>query len=160
MSDPPDDVGYPRAMAAATRAITIERSAADVFDVLAHVELASRWSQAISEELITPGPLRVGSRRRAVVRTFGGLTSENVMELTELEPGRRLAMRSVSGLPFPIRISIDLEPRGDATRMTWVAKLEPTGALRLTAPFLATVYGRVLAKDLRTLKTMMEAGDL
>ena len=93
MSDPPDDVGYPRAMAAATRAITIERSAADVFDVLAHVELASRWSQAISEELITPGPSRVGSRRRAVVRTFGGRTSENVMELTELEPGRRLAMR-------------------------------------------------------------------
>jgi hypothetical protein len=44
--------------------------------------------------------------------------------------------------------------------MTWVANLEPTGALRLTAPLLAAVYGRVLAKDLRTLKTMMEAGDL
>lgn len=141
-------------------AITIERPVADVFNVLTHVELASRWSEAISEELITPGPLRVGSRRRAVVRSFGGRATENVMELTELEPNRRLAMRGVSGLPFPVRISIDLEPRGDATRMTWVADLEPTGLLRPTAPLLAAVYRRVLEKDLRTLKTMMESGDL
>ena len=147
-------------MAGASRTITIERSAADVFAVLTHVELASRWSQAISEEVITPGPLRVGSRRRAVVRTFGGRATENVMELTELEPDRRLAMQVVSGLPFPLRISIDLEPRGDATRMTWLANLEPTGALRLAALLLAAVYGRVLAKDLRTLKAMMEAGEL
>jgi uncharacterized protein YndB with AHSA1/START domain len=147
-------------MAAASTAVTIERPVADVFDVLTHVELAARWSHAVSEELITPGPLRVGSRRRAVVRSFAGQTTENVMELTALEPDRRLAMRAVSGLPFQMRISIDLEPRGDATQMIWIANLEPTGLLRPAGQLLAAVYGRVLAKDLRTLKTMMEAGDL
>ena len=140
--------------------ITIERPAEDVFGVLTHVELASRWSGAISEELITPGPMRVGSRRRAVVPGLVGRTSENVLELTELEPNRRLAMRAVSGLPFPFRVAIDLLPRGGSTEMRWTATLEPTGLLRPTGPLLAAVYKRLFMKDLRMLKSMMESGTL
>ena len=147
-------------MAAVTMSITIGRPVEDVFGVLTRVELASQWSSAISEELLTPGPMRVGSRRRAVVPGLAGRTSENVMELTELEPSRRLAMRAVSGLPFPFRIAIELAPRGAATDLQWTAFLEPTGLLQPAGPLLAAVYRRLFAKDLRRLKAMMEAGTL
>jgi uncharacterized protein YndB with AHSA1/START domain len=147
-------------MAAVTMTLEIERPVEDVFAVLTHVELASRWSSAISEELITPGPMQVGSRRRAVVPGFAGRTSENVMELTELVPNRRLGMRAVSGVPFPFRITIELHPRGAASAVTWTAYLEPRGVLRPTGPLVAAVYGRLFARDLQRLKAMMEAGTL
>jgi hypothetical protein len=143
-------------MVAVTMSIRIERAVEDVFAVLTSVELASMWSRAISEELITPGPLRVGSRRRAVIPGFAGRTSENVMELTELEPDRRLAMRGVSGFPVPVRITIDLEPRGAGTELTWATHLEPKGPLRLLGPLLGGGYKILFSRDLRRLKSMME----
>ena len=151
---------YARAMAAVTMSVEIERSVEDVFAVLTNVELASTWSRAISEELITPGPMRVGSRRRAVIPGVAGRTSENVMELTEFEPDRRLAMRGVSGFPVPVRIAIDLAPRGPGTLVTWVTYLEPTGQLRLAGPLLGWGYKALFSKDLARLKSMMEAGTL
>ena len=55
-----------------------------------------RWSaNAIEAELITPRPPGIGSRRRAVAKgPFGG-TMENVMEVTELEPNRKVALKLV-----------------------------------------------------------------
>ena len=97
-------------MSTAALTVTIRRPAADVFAVLTHLENASRWSRAIEETVITPAPFGVGTRRRAVVPMIGGRTTENVMELTEFVPDRRLAMRSVSGFPFEVRIAIDLVP--------------------------------------------------
>jgi hypothetical protein len=147
-------------MVAVTMSIGIECPVADVFTVLTRVDLASRWSRAISEELITPGPMRIGSRRRAVIPAFAGRTSENVMELTELEPDRHLAMRGVSGFPVPVRISIDLEPAGHGTHLTWVTYLEPAGPLRLAGPLLGRIYRMLFSRDLRRLKSMMEDGTL
>jgi uncharacterized protein YndB with AHSA1/START domain len=80
--------------------VTILRPAGDVFGVLTDVGKAATWSSALEERLITPGPLRVGSRRRAVVPGVAGRTMENEMELTELVPDRRLAMRGVAGFRF------------------------------------------------------------
>jgi uncharacterized protein YndB with AHSA1/START domain len=140
--------------------VTIARPVEDVFAVLTHLENAATWSRAVEETLITPGPMAVGSRRRAVVPTFGGRTAENEMELTELVPNRRLAMRSISGFPFEVRISIDLNPVGDGTRLDWLVSFEPGGLLRPTAPLLAPVYRRAFAKDLENLRAMMETGVL
>ena len=67
------------------------------------------------------------------------------MELTEFEPDRRLAMRSVSGFPFEVRIAIDFVPVGDDCRLDWLVSFEPGGLLRPTGPLLAGV----LQADLR-----------
>ena len=147
-------------MSTASLSVTIRRSVEDVFAVLTHLENAATWSRAIEETLTTPGPMRVGTRRRAVVPTFGGRTTENEMELTEFEENRRLAMRSVSGFPFEVRIAIDFVSAGADCRLVWLASFEPGGALRLTGPLLAAVYKHTFAKDLENLKAMMEAGTL
>ena len=147
-------------MSTAALTVTIRRPVADVFAVLTHLENAATWSRAIEETVITPGPFGVGTRRRAVVPMVGGRTTENVMELTEFEPDRRLAMRSVSGFPFEVRIAIDLVPIGDDCRLDWLVSFQPGGVLRPTGPLLAAGYKRAFTKDLENLKRLMEAGDL
>ena len=147
-------------MSTAALTVTILRPASDVFAVLNNLENAARWSWAIEETVFTPGPMGVGTRRRAVVPGFAGRTMENEMELTEFEPDRRLAMRSVSGLPFEVRIAIDLVPVVDGTRLDWVVSFQPRGLLRPSGPLLAAAYRRTFAKDLANLKAMMEAGEL
>jgi uncharacterized membrane protein len=147
-------------MSTAALTVTIRRPVADVFAVLTNLENAARWSRAIEETVITPGPMGVGTRRRAVVPGFAGRTMENVMELTEFEPDRRLAMRSVSGLPFEVRIAIDVVPLADDCRLDWLVSFDPGGLLRPTGPLLAGAYRRSFAKDLARLKAMMESGEL
>ena len=140
--------------------VTIKRPVEDVFAVLTHIENAAKWSRAIEETLTTPGPMGIGTRRRAVVPTFGGRTTENEMELTDFEPNRRLAMRGISGFPFEVRIVIEFSRVGDATRLDWLVSFEPGGLLRPMAPLFGAFYKRSFAKDLENLKAMMEAGAL
>jgi uncharacterized protein YndB with AHSA1/START domain len=140
--------------------VTILRPAGDVFAVLTDVGNAARWSSALEEELLTPGPLRVGSRRRAAVPGFAGRTMENEMELTELVPDRRLAMHGVAGFPFPVRIVAELEPADGSAVLRWTTWLEPGGLMRLLGPVLAASYKRSFGRDLARLKSMMESGAL
>jgi len=147
-------------VSAASFSILILRPAADVFAVLADVGNAASWSSAIEEELLTPGPLRVGSRRRAVVPGFAGRTMENEMELTDLVPDRRLAMRGVAGFPFPVRMLVELEDVDGGALLRWTTWLEPGGVARPLGPMLAAVYRRSLAKDVARLKMLMESGSL
>ena len=147
-------------MSVVSLSVSILRPVEDVFAVLTDVGQAAKWSRALEEQLITPGPLRVGSRRRAVVPTFGGRTMENEMELTELEPDRRLAMRGVAGFPFPVRIVAELEPADGGTLLRWTTYMEPGGVAKLLGPVLAASYKRSFAKDLANLKSMMESGAL
>lgn len=147
-------------MSVVSLSVSILRPVEDVFAVLTDVGQAAKWSRALEEQLITPGPLRVGSRRRAVVPMFGGRTMENQMELTELEPDRRLAMRGVAGFPFPVRIVAELEPAGGGTLLRWTTFMEPGGVAKLLGPVLAASYKRSFAKDLANLKSMMESGAL
>ena len=114
-------------MTVVSLSVTILRPVGDVFAVLTDLGNAARWSSALEEQLITPGPLRVGSRRRAVVPGVAGRTMENEMELTELVPNRRLAMRGVAGFPFPVRIVAELEPADGGTLLRWTTYLEPGG---------------------------------
>ena len=55
--------------ASTTMTVTIARPVEDVFAVLSDVKNVPIWSSnTIDETLLTPGPLRKGSRRRAVIR--------------------------------------------------------------------------------------------
>ena len=54
--------------------VTIQRSIEEVFAVLTDPTRSPEWSKhSIRGELLTEGPPRVGSRRRTVVKGFGGI---------------------------------------------------------------------------------------
>lgn len=142
--------------------ITISRPVADVFAVLCDVRNVPAWSSnTIEEELFTPGPMRKGSRRRAVIRGFAGRTMQNEAEMVEFDQDRRMVI-DVLDAPMPARIVIDFTPLegGRRTRLDWTAILSPRGLLAPTASLLVRLYRTVFEKDLRTLKALMERRDL
>ena len=68
----------------------------------------------------------MGSRRRAVVKGLFGGTMESVMEVTELEPNRTLALRLVSASwGGSGRTKYTLTPVAGGTRVDWRWRWNP-----------------------------------
>jgi uncharacterized protein YndB with AHSA1/START domain len=140
--------------------VTIARPVEDVFAVLSDVENVPRWSRnTIEEKLMTPGPLGVGSRRRAVLKGFAGRPMVNEAEMVEFEPNRKMVVRLIDA-PVPARIVIDFLPVGEGTRLDWTAEVTPRGLLRPAGPLMLRLYRWAFQKDLDNLKALMESGRL
>ena len=149
-------------MASTDIGVTIGRPVDDVFSVLTDPTLSPRWAaNAISGELLTDGPPRVGSQRRAVVKGLFGGTMESVMEVTEIEPNRAVALELISASWGGTgRTRYTFTPAGDSTRVDWHWEMEPGGWLKPFAGPLMSLFGRLFQKDLNHLKAMMESGRL
>ena len=147
-------------MATARLGVTIQRPVRDVFAVLTDVENVPRWSRStIEETMLTPGPMRVGSRRRAVIRSFAGRTMTNEAEMIGFEPDRRMAV-DVSGSRIPVRIVIDFLPADHGTLLDWTAEFSPGGWLKPAGPLMAAFYRVMFQQDLDNLKALMESRQL
>ena len=80
-------------------AATIDATPDAVIEFLADPANATAWMRALDEaELITPGPIRAGSRFREV-QSAGGQRIESICEISEYEPGWRYAWRNVDEGP-------------------------------------------------------------
>jgi len=140
--------------------VTIARPVEDVFAVLSDVKNVPIWSSnTIDETLLTPGPLRKGSRRRAVIKGFAGRTMQNEAEMIEFEPNRRMVVE-VLDAPMPVRIVIEFTPVDGGTRLDWTGILSPKGILAPTAFLAARFYRMAFEKDLRNLKALMDRREL
>ena len=118
---------------------------------------APEWYANIrAVDWLTPPPVAVGSRL-AFVATFLGRQLAYTYEVVELEPGRRLVMRTADG-PFPMETTYTWEPTGDgATRMTLRNRGRPSGFARVTAPAMAAAMRRANAADLARIRDLLEA---
>jgi hypothetical protein len=97
----------------------------------------------------------VGSRMSFVAH-FLGRRLAYTYEVVDLVPGERLVMRTAQG-PFPMETTYTWQPHGDdATRMTLRNRGEPSGFASLGAPMMAAAIRRANAKDLATLKRLLE----
>jgi uncharacterized protein YndB with AHSA1/START domain len=149
-------------MANADVSVTIARPVEEVFAVLTDPTLAPRWAaNAIKGELLTVGPPGVGSRRRAVVKGLFGRTMESVMEVTEFEPSRMLALRLISASwGGSGRTQYTLTPVGGGTRVDWRWEMEPGGVMKPFGRPLMAIVQRLFQKDVNNLKAMMESNAL
>jgi uncharacterized protein YndB with AHSA1/START domain len=110
----------------------------------------------VSAEWKTPPPLRVGSQVAFVAR-FLGRRLAYTYEITTLDPGERLVMRTAEG-PFPMETTCTWTPaEGGATRMTLRNRGEARGFSRLAAPMMTSAMRRANEKDLARLKQILEA---
>jgi uncharacterized protein YndB with AHSA1/START domain len=140
--------------------VTIDRPITDVYRVLSTPELTPRWStSAIEEHVTTPGPIAVGSRRRATVRGFAGRTTQNEIEVTELEPERRLAVRSVEA-PVPFTSAWTFTPVDGGVRVDWVWDFAMPRWLGPLDGLFGKLFARSFRSDLARLKSKMESGEL
>ena len=79
-----------------------------------------RWSPEVQRlQMLTPGPLQVGSRARQL-RIDQGRKSESEFRVTVIEPPNRVGFAERTG-QFRVDYRMDLE--GDQTRLTFVFEL-------------------------------------
>lgn len=150
-------------MASTKVSVTIRRPPEDIFAVLTDPTLSPRWSpNSVKGELLTPGPPGVGSRRRAVVKSpLGRGTTESVMEVTEIEPNRMVALKLVdSPIAGDALTRYTLTPVDDGTRLDWMWEMHLRGPMKLIERPVVAMFGRAFRRDLSNLKLMMESNQL
>jgi uncharacterized membrane protein len=136
------------------RSIVIDRPIDEVFEFTHDLAKSPLWQSTLVElEVLTEGPMRVGTRWREV-RRFLGKRIETVIELTEYEPNTHSAIRMVSG-PIPLSGTFALEPAGDATRFTVTGELDAHGFFKLAEPVFAGLAGRELEGNLSLLDELL-----
>lgn len=118
---------------------------------------APEWYANIeSVEWQTPPPLAVGSKLAFVAR-FLARRLAYTYEVTDMDPGRRLVMRTAQG-PFPMETTYTWEPVDAVhTRMTLRNRGEPRGFAKITGRAMAGAVRRANTKDLARLKSLLEA---
>jgi hypothetical protein len=108
-----------------------------------------------SARLLTPGPIGVGSQVERLA-VFLGRRVEYVLEITDLTD-EALAMRSVRS-PFPMRVRYGHRDAGDHATRVWLRVQGDAGRFyALAGPLVAAAVRRSIARDLRTLKRVLEA---
>ena len=116
---------------------------------------APEWYANIrSVDWLTEPPVRVGSRMDFVAQ-FLGRRLAYTYEVAELEPGRRMVMRTADG-PFPMETTYTWEPAPEGTRMTLRNRGNPSGFSRVAAPVMELAMRRATTKDLARLKKRLE----
>ena len=145
--------------------IVINRSPEEVFAFLAVRRNDPVWMAAVVEsEWLEPAagdrdaPLEIGRRGRMVMKIMGRRL-EYVDEVTDYEPGWRIAHRTVEG-PMKLNTACLTEPVGDGCRATVVAQTDsfvggPLG--KLANPIVARLVRRGFRADLAELKDLLEA---
>ncbi len=136
--------------------VVIARPVAEVAAFASEPINAPRWYRRIaSAERLDDAPLAVGSRRTFHAR-FLRRSLQYTYEITELDPGARLTMRTAPG-PFPMQTTYTWEPAGDgSTLMTLRNTGRPSGFPALVAPVLSLAMRRAMNQDLRALRQLLE----
>ena len=144
--------------------IIINRRPEDVFAFLEVRSNDAAWMAAVVESewldgtTDLPAPIGVGRRGRMLLK-LPGRQAEFIDEVTEYEPGRRIAHRTVNG-PMPLNTACLCEPAGDGCRATVMGATErlPGGLLgRAAAPLVTMVMRRGFKADLVRLKRILES---
>lgn len=113
---------------------TIRAPAAQIFALLQEAERNQWWVPGcLRSERLTPGPTRVGSRFRFVVRPFA-ITFEVVDEVAELIPDRLIRFRSVRGVRHEGYWR--LEPEDGTTCVTYAIESDLPPGVGLVAGLL------------------------
>lgn len=135
--------------------ITIDAPPEVVFDFLADERNEPRFNpHMLRTELISNGPLGVGTKFRAVVRSMGRPV-EMVVDVVGYD--RPMRLESVTHLPSAdVRGVLTFVPAGSGTRMRWSWDLEPRGLLKLLSPILARLGRGQEAEIWRDLKRHLE----
>ncbi|MDQ0618690.1 SRPBCC family protein [Arthrobacter globiformis] len=104
----------------------------------------------------TAPPLVQGSKV-AFRAQFMGKALDYVYEFTELDPGRKLVMRTAQG-PFPMQTTYTWADAGNgSTHMTLRNTGTPAGFSAVASLVIAPMMRRAMRKDLTKLKALLEA---
>lgn len=135
----------------------IARPIAEVAAFVMDPENDSAWIGGIqSVTVLTPPPIAIGTRVERVAH-FLGRELRYVNDVTALEPGASLEMRSHSA-PFPMTVRYSFAENESSTTTTRVElEGDPGWFFRVAGPLLRLAVRRNLRGDLGRLKDLLEA---
>ena len=136
--------------------IMINRPVEEVFDFVADERNEPRYNpRMLSSEMLSPGPVGLGSRFRAVMRSRPRRMTMTT-QFTGYQRPRRLALRShLSAMEIHGSLTFDPVPGG--TRMRWSWEVEPHGPLKLLRPLVVRVGARQERSIWENLKGLLES---
>ena len=136
---------------------TIARSAEEVWTYAADIVRHTEWMTVTDARTVSGDGRQTGSRGRERMR-FGPFGWDVEFEVIDAAPVRRIAWRSVSGAPFDLDVTLDLEPIGPAsTTARYGADIRLHGIWRLLSPIVTMEAKAGPARELQRLKTQVEA---
>jgi uncharacterized protein YndB with AHSA1/START domain len=136
--------------------IVINRPVEEVFDFVADERNEPRYNPRMPRvEKLSPGPVGLGSRFRAEMRTRPR-PMEMTTEFTGYERPRRLASTTRMSR-MDIRGTLSFDPVPGGTRMRWSWELEPHGLLQLMTPLASPIGARGERAIWTSLKRLLEA---
>ena len=135
--------------------IVIRRPVDEVFDFVADERNEPRFNpRMLRVELLTPGPIGVGTRFAAEVST-GRRTAPMTIECTAHDRPTRLG--SLTHMPtMDIDGALTFRPVAEGTRMEWSWDVEPRGALRFAGPLIGWIGRRQEQGIWTNLKRLLE----
>ncbi len=135
---------------------TIARSADDVWAYATDIVRHTEWMTVTDARIVRGDGTQVGARGRERMR-FGTFGWDVEFEVADAEPGRRVSWKSVSGAPFDLAVSLDLEPLGPtSTKATYAADIRLHGLWRLLGPIVAMEGKAGPERELGRLKAQVE----
>lgn len=142
-------------MAHVTGSILIDRPIEVVFDYVADQTREPEYNpEMVSSERLTDGPIGVGTRFHAVMRSEGREMPMDI-EVTVFERPTRMASHTELQ-PMEIDGALCFTREGRATRMTWDWELHPHGVLRLAGPMLTRIGRKQEQRIWEGLKARLE----
>ena len=136
--------------------IVINRPVEEVFDFVADERNEPRYNpRMLRADKLSPGPIGLGTRFRAEMRTRPRPTTMTT-EFTGYDPPRRLVLRThLSAMEIQGALTFDPVPEG--TRMRWSWGVEPRGVFKLLTPLVARTGRRQEQAIWANLKRLLEA---
>ncbi len=134
--------------------VHLNRPVEQVFAFVADGKELPMWqSNLIKSELLTKGPLRVGSRFHEV-RLVRRKETEIQAEMTAFELNRRFATKTLS--KPEVTVSYSFEPENGGTRLRYEFVMVTTGLMRLLQPMILGSIKKDTSSDFEKLKQLLD----
>lgn len=136
--------------------MVIARPVETVFDAVADERIEPRYNpQVRNVELLTPGPVGIGTRFRAEAVT-AARPAPLTIECTGYDrPHRFDSTTRMTGMDIDYTLTFETVEAG--TRMHWLFDLHPHGALRPLRPFVEAIGRRQEKRNWAALRDYLEA---
>lgn len=136
--------------------VWIDRLPDEVYDFVVDFDRWPEWrSDVVGGELLTEGPIRVGTQARGIAKIFGRPFTVDV-EVSALEPGVRFGYRPIKG---PLRTDnlYTFEARAGGTLVVLTDDIGLSGIFKVFLPVMPSIVRSGYRKNLAGLKSALEA---
>ena len=138
--------------------VVVDAPIEDTWRALADLPLQTVWMHEMASMTVTtPGPVRVGTRAEAVVRILG-ISVRDPVEVVELEPPVRYAIRHNGLFRGGGVITLEAGVDGTATIVRWEETLVPPILPELGALIGAPILRSIFQADLHHVARLVASG--